>query len=403
VLWSQTGLVPAAGQAPLANPYVAARENSAAGGWAETQVVESTTQSGDATTDQVVGLQALGPATGISAAWLRVPAGSAGDRVRSARRETPTAWSYSNIAAGVTGVTRSELAFAANDAGVQAVVWIEPVNNVPQVMLRVRRIGAGGFDWTPPGAVQVATSQPASNPALAVDSAGRVIVVWRQIVNASVGELRSRTYDVSSGTFSLELPVQPNQPDMRNPRVIAIGPNQFIAVWEQASSNIYDLRGRAGNASNWIGMSSIVIDTRVEEVSGARLLAGPNDTALVLWQQADSLYASRWAGATGVWGLPAQVGAGLSGVARDLRAAGDATGRAIVAWSQAGTSGVKDLYYALVSGGTPDVTQATLLEVAAGTASAPAVAMNASGAAVVTWLQAISGQTQPDVVARVAR
>jgi hypothetical protein len=323
--------------------------------------------------------------------------------VRSARRETPTAWSYSNIAAGVTGVTRSELVFAANDAGVQAVAWIEPVNNVPQVTLRVRRIGAGGFDWTTPGAVQAATSQPASNPALAVDSAGRVMVVWRQVVNASVGELRSRTYDVSSGTYSLELPVQPNQPDMRNPRVIAIGPNQFVAVWEQASGNVYDLRGRAGNASNWIGISSTAIDTRVEEVSGARLLAGPNDTALVVWQQADGLYASRWAGATGVWGLPAQVGTGLSGVARDLRAAGDATGRAIVVWSQARTSGVKDLYYALVSGGTPDVTQATLLEVAAGTASAPAVAMNAGGAAVVTWLQAISGQTQPDVVARVAR
>ncbi|MCK7501971.1 MAG: hypothetical protein MZW92_77470 [Comamonadaceae bacterium] len=63
-------------------------------------------------------------------------------------------------------------------------------------------------------------------------------------------------------------------------------------------------------------------------MSGAQLMVGPNSTALVAWQQADTLFASLWAVATGNWSQPVQVGVGLSGVARNLRAAIDAGGDA---------------------------------------------------------------------------
>ncbi len=396
VLWSQTGLVPVAGQPALVNPYVAARENVAGDTWAATQLVESAA-AGDAATDRTLDLQAIGPATGINAAWLRSPTGTANDRVRAARRETPNGWSFGNVAAGVSGVARSELVFAANDAGAQAVAWIEPVLGVPQVQLRVRRIGVA--DWSAPaGAVQGNPAGVAANPALAMDPAGRVMIVWRQ--GTTSGELRARTFDVVNGSFSNELQVDANQPDMRSPRVIAYAANRFLAVWEQSLNGVYGLRAKRGDAANW-ALNSIRVDARSESVSGAQLLIGPNNTALAAWQQADRLFVSRWAEATGNWSQPLEVGAGLSGVARELRAAGDATGRAIVVWTQRQQTG-DDLYYALVAAGTPSVTAPTLLEVGSGSVDSPSVAMNAGGAAVVAWRQAGS-QSLPDVVARVAR
>jgi hypothetical protein len=178
VLWSQTGLVPVAGQPALVNPYVAARENVAGDTWAATQLVESAA-AGDAATDRTLDLQVSAPATGINAAWLRSPTGPANDRVRAARRETPNGWSFGNVAAGVAGVARSELVFAANDAGAQAVAWIEPVAGVPQVQLRVRRVGVA--DWSAPaGAVQGNPAGVAANPALAMDPAARAHLRCRQ-------------------------------------------------------------------------------------------------------------------------------------------------------------------------------------------------------------------------------
>lgn len=398
VLWSQVGLVPVAGQPALANPYVAARENAAAT-WAATQLIE-TAAAGDAATDQTVHLQATAPAVGISAAWLRVPAGASNDRVRAARRESANGWSFGNAAAAST-VARSALAFAGNDAGVQALAWVEPVGGVSQVQLRFRRIGAGAFDWTAPALpVQTATTVAGGQPALAVDSAGRVIIVWRQ--GTTPGQLRSRTYDVPGATYSNELGVASSLSDERNPRVIAVAANRYLVVWEQVANSVYDLRGKEGTVVAWTNLSSPV-ELRAEGVSGAQLLAGPNATALALWQQADTLFASRWSGATGNWTQAVQVGTGLSGVARDLRAAADANGNAVAVWTQRVGSANADLVYATVTGATPVVSSAALVEVEPGTVAAPAVGMAPGGAAVIAWLQTISGQANPDVIARIFR
>lgn len=398
VLWSQTGLTPVAGQPPLAATYVAARENTAASGWAATQLIESASV-GDGATDQIIDLQARAPAVGISAAWLRAPVVGSNDRVRAVRRESANGWSFGNVAAGVAGLARSELAFASNDAGVQAIAWVEPGAAVPQVQLRTRRIGVA--DWTAPALpVQTDPAIAGGQPALAIDANGLVMIAWRR--GGTAGELRARSYDVLTGVYGSDLPVSPNQPDQRNPRVVAVAANQFVVAWEQLSGGIYDLRATRGSNTSWLA-NPPAVDARAESVSGARLLAGPNAGALVLWQQADTLFASRFSAANGQWTQPVQVGAGLSGVARDLRAGVDANGNAIAVWTQTGSNGVPDLYVATVTGTVPSASTATLLETEAGSAGSPALGVNAAGNAVVAWLQSVAGQTQPNVVARVAR
>lgn len=396
VLWSQTGIVPAVGQAPLTSPHVVARENTAAG-WAATQLIEAPV-AGDAATDQVIDLQARGPAIGLSAVWLRAPGAGSNDRVRAVRRQAANDWDLVNVVSGPVGTPRSEVVIASNDSGVQAVAWVEPVAGVPQVQLRTRRIGVAG--WTAPSLpVQSDAAIAGGQPALAVDANGLVMTVWRR--GGANGELRARSYDAITNVMGDERVISTNQLDQRHPRVVAIGPNQFVAAWEQLSGTIYDLRSTRGTSAAWVA-NPPAVDARAESVGNAWLLAGPNAGALLLWQQADALFVSR-SSAGSAWSQPSQVGANLAGVARDLRAGITATGNAILVWTQRGTNGIPDLYYATVTGTVPIATEATLLETEAGAAGSPALGVNANGQAVVAWLQSVAGQTQPNLVARVAR
>jgi len=399
VLWSQTGVAAGAMQP---NAYVVARENLS-GAWAARHIVEPA-EAIDTAGDRIEHLQALAPTTGVGAAWLRKPTPPSpnDDRVRAAWRTAADVWEFGNVAAGVSGLRRSGLVFAANDAGHQALAWIEPVNGVPQVQLRVRRVGAGGSGWTAPVLpVQTNRGAVADDLALAMDPVGRAMIVWRQTAGvAAPGELRSRTFDIPSAVFSPELTLQ-DAPllDQRAPRVVALAGNRYLAVWEQASGETYDLRTREGNASNWQGVGSFTLDQRTELVSGAQLIPGPLETALVAWQQHDRLYFSRFA--IGVWSVPIEIGAGLAGQATDLRLAG-AGDRAYAVWIQRqGTA--SDLYAATIWTDGPRVAPPILLESEPASVAAPSLAMNAGGAAVVAWLQHVSGQTQPEVIARIVR
>jgi hypothetical protein len=394
VLWSQTGFVPP-GQSALAAPAVLARED-AGSGFAAPRLVEAPL-AGDAATDQVVTLTSVALASGItSAAWLRVVGG--GERIGSAGR-IGGAWQSDVAALPRAGAQRDDLAFAVNAAGQRVAAWSEVVNGVRQVVAHRWNNSVAGWSALP--AVQTATSIPGSQPAVAVDDDGRIMILWRE-GDALVGRLKSRVMPPLGTAFGTILDVDAAQTDQRAPRVVAYGPNLFVATWEQAFNNVYDLRSKAGNASNW-DLSSDLIDARTEAVSGAQLMVGPNSTALVAWQQADTLFASRWAAATGNWSQPVQVGSGLSGVARNLSATSDASGSAVLVWTQTGTSGVPDLYYATVTGTAPVASAAALLESEAGAAGAPAVAVNGTGVKAVAWLQSVAGQVQPNVVARVAR
>jgi hypothetical protein len=191
------------------------------------------------------------------------------DAVRSARRSGAGIWDARVAAAGVSGLARSELTGASNAAGVQALAWVEPVGGVPQVQLRVR--AAGAAVWTAPALpVQTSASLAGGSPALAIDSQGRVAIVWRQLVNG-VGELRSRTLDAATLVYSSELPVDSGQPDMRNPRLIAYGDNKFLVTWEQLAGTVYELRSKTGTQAAWLA-GARRIDSRVESVSAALVL-----------------------------------------------------------------------------------------------------------------------------------
>lgn len=387
VLWPQPDA-----NAP-ARLVVNARVNSATANWAATDLVEALTID-DGPNDAIAALQAAAPASGITALWLRQRP-SAGDAVRSVTRDA-NAWTPLAVPLP-PAVAASELALAANLDGVQAAAWVQDAGGTPQVVLSVRRPAVGG--WSPTPIFMQTPGAPAGRqPAVAVDPAGVVLVVWRQ--GEPAGRLFSRTYDPVSDRPGLVLEVNPpvTLNDMRNPRALALDLNSYLVTWEQADgSGFYSLQSKTGTAFAWPGTAADV-DRRFESASGSLLLTGPSQSAQALWQQAGTLFVARFA--LGQWSEPAQIGATLTGSSSDLRAAIDGAGNAIAVWLQRPAGGaVADLYAASLPPGVAPLA-AQLLENDAADAAAPALAMNSSGTAVVAWRQAQATQTSPSLVAR---
>jgi hypothetical protein len=205
-----------------------------------------------------------------------------------------------------------------------------------------------------------------------------------------------------SDTLGLVLEVNPavTLNDMRNPRALALGRNSYLVTWEQADgSGFHSLQSKTGNALAWLA-NPAEVDARTEGVSGSLLLAGPSQSALVLWQQAGTLFIARFGFASGLWSQPAQIGEALTGGSSDLRAAVDGVGNAIAVWLQRPVGGgAADLYAASLPAGVSPLA-AQLLESDAAEAATPALAMNAGGTAVVAWRQVQATQTSPSLVAR---
>jgi len=234
------------------------------------------------------------------------------------------------------------------------------------------------------------------------------VVVWRQVgVGAAVGLLRARTYDAASVVpLGTELPIDPANSisDTRNPRVAVLAANQFVVTWEQANAGAtaYDLRSTRGTSATWLAFPAS-LEVRVETVSDARLVAGPNQTALALWRQNGTLYLGRLA--SGIWSQPVQVGANLTGTSLEPHLAADGSGNAILVWVQQPVSGtVNNLYYAYFTAQGGGVSAATAVAAdAVNSQSAPSLDVNPAGAAIVAWLQSVGGQATPDVLATLVR
>ncbi|MEW5878872.1 MAG: hypothetical protein AB1761_00340 [Pseudomonadota bacterium] len=392
VFWGQTGLT----GAPAGVPAVGAATNTTGDTWSAAELVESLSVQTDASSDALRELSALAPVTGAVALWRRER--SAGDSIRSARREAAT-WATEDVGSAPAGA--SSLVFAANDAGIQAAAWVESVGGVPQIYVSTRKLSVG--TWAPKLALQQNTVVAGSSPTVAIDSDGRVMVLWVEGV-APNGKIRARGTDLDAGAWGNVVFVDSQQLDARNPRVAALSGGEFLAVWEErdVGSSVYSARATTGNRTAWVANSRLIEQNTSAPVADVRLATGPQGTVYAVFTQANGLWLNRYSGTQ--WDTAAtQIGASIGGAAKQPQIAVDRTGNAVVVWVNTPTTGNDDLYYAYRPAGTGQMSEAFRLENEAGAAVSPAVAMSPNGAAVVAWLQSVANQTNPNVVARVFR
>ena len=185
-------------------------------------------------------------------------------------------------------------------------------------------------EWETPAAIETDDTGNAQQPSIAVNAAGEAVAVWMQ-PGGGVG--------------------------------INIWANRFTPAggWGTAQ-RISDGQGGAQ------GAQAVAIDA--------------SGHAIAVWQQADDIWANRYTPGNG-WGTPVVIDVG-SGSAGNPQIGMDASGNALVVWWQraGGRINVEAARYIVGAGwGNP----ATLDSDDTGDVSAPQVAVNAAGNAVVAW------------------
>lgn len=405
VLWAQAGLPIAPGSTrPV--PDVGARESTSGDTWTSAELINGSLSGSDQSGDQIRSL-AVAPGLagfGANAGWHRVRVGTgASDVIQSARREG-AGWSSLPVAVAPAGVTIRDAVIASNGLQTEAAAWVEtPSLGVAQVQVSVRAFGVG---WGPKFAVQTNAFAAGSQPAVAIDPAGNVMVLWREGA-AGAGIVWSRRLLAGAGWGNAVAVDGLLRPDGTAPQVVAIGTDRFMAAWLEADGGGAgrNLRAKPWSGAAWQGLNAAALEGNVATVSEPRLIALPGGSALAMWQQGDALHWNRYAGSIGQWLIsPLTVAGGTLGDGAP-RLAADDDGRVFAAWLRAsGTSPTDLLVATLAPNGTAFSTPVSA-RLGPGAVSNPTLAVSSAspGSVVLAWQQAVAGQAEPDLLARLWR
>lgn len=402
VVWAQAGFPIPGSVLTRVVPDVGAAESRAGEAWSAAELINGSTSLQDQAADSLADL-AVSPgrgSAGAQAAWRRVRTGSsAADVLLSARREG-VGWSPASIAAEPAGVSFGTLRVASNGLGTDAAVWVETLGGLSQVQLSVR---SPGTSWGPKRAVQTNALASGTEPAVAVDENGTVMVLWRQGA-AGAGEVWARRFPFdgsSTSPFSVDgaLP-----PDSGSPEVIATAADRFMATWLRTEQDgvTRSLRAREAIGGIWFGTGARPLEFQDLSVDEVHLAALPGAGALAVWRQGGALKWSRFAG--GAWlNVPLDVDGGATGEASPQLAT-DATGRAFVAWLRR-VGAVDDLLVATLAPLGDRFSEPQSARRGDGSAAHPALAVvpEGTGSVVLAWRQSVPGQPEPDLLARLWR
>jgi hypothetical protein len=402
VVWAQAGFPIPGSALTRVVPDVGAAESRAGEAWSAAELINGSTSLQDQAADSLVDL-AVSPgrgSAGAQAAWRRVrTASSAADVLLSARREG-VGWSPASIAAEPAGVSFGTLRVASNGLGTDAAVWVETLGGLSQVQLSVR---SPGTSWGPKRAVQTNALASGTEPAVAVDETGTVMVLWRQGA-AGAGVVWARRFPSDGSSTSPFAVDGGSPPDSGSPEVIATAADRFMATWLRTEQDgvTRSLRAREAVGGVWPqGARPLELeDLSVDEV---QLAALPGGSAMAVWRQGRALKWSRYAVVGGWFITPLDVDGGVTGAAAP-RLATDATGRAFVAWLRR-AGAVDDLLVATLPPLGDRFSDPQSARLGDGSASLPALAVvpEGAGSVVIAWRQSVAGQTEPDLLARLWR
>lgn len=232
---------------------------------------------------------------------------------------------------------------------------------------------------------------------LAMDaSSGRAAVLWAQASDTSTSAAWSRHFDPAGGWT----PVQALSTPTGRVAVMSVGldlQGNAVATWSQLDGSRFNIWGARGSAAGTWGTAQLI--ENVDELSridgNPRIAVAPQGDAVVVWQASGGTLANRgtWTNrytAGGGWGTASQLVSVSGGSAPDI--AMDANGNAVMVWTQIDVVSATEMY-ALVQAkryqaGAWGAPLQVARELGANSVlSTVHVEMNAAGAALVVWGQ----------------
>jgi hypothetical protein len=236
------------------------------------------------------------------------------------------------------------------------------------------------------------TSLEGTNPALAVDSAGKVTAVWieRPIVGNTNLVAASLT---PAGGWTAPATAYASATSVLAVRLAVDGNGNAIVLYQQgvggASPNVLAIRYSSATGT-WSGPTTLDIDVEAAIQNPIALAMDTAGNAIAMWEYVKStggkeMRYSRFTPAGG-WTPKAAIDLGTGADSANSPTLGfDSAGNAVAVWAQTGSAGnnIASARYVPATGWT--ATQ--VIEVASANTSEPWVAVNATGEATAVWLQ----------------
>jgi hypothetical protein len=381
VLWDVWGGPPA-----LFLPRVT---RSAASGWSAPVDLETTPA-----THQSFSLKLTGQGASQVVIWSTLGPGN------SALRSSSFASNWSAPIDLPSDRVAGPIALATNRAGLSMAAWVEETNAGRLRLVASTLAGIG--PWSAPVVIDpdvVLADGFEVAPALALDEQGASAVLWVRALpgaaQGSPGRVFSASKPAGSVSWSAGTPVDLGLGASHQPRIVTIGPNRFVAAWEQTIDGRRSILGTHFTALRWEHPALLENDDRGD--AGAIALAGNQaGTALVAWTQSTgdnsyTVWSTRFA--AGTWSSAgAPIVPQVSGTVRGQpNVAMDSAGNGIASWGNYSLNGGHGFVeYSHLQAGASRWTTPVALSDQDVAGDVPALSMNSDGAAVIAWCSRVA-------------
>jgi len=247
---------------------------------------------------------------------------------------------------------------------------------------------ASSTGWGVAQLVETEDSEFAMYPEVAVDGSGNAVAVWYQFDNTRLN-IWSNRYVVGSGWGVAELIETNDSGSAGWPQVSVDSPGNAIAVWEQDDGTRYNVwSNRYAVGTGW-GTAELIETDDSGNAWDVRVSEDASGNAFAVWSQNDgvrfNIMSNRYVVGSG-WGVADLVETDDSGNATDPELSVEASGNAIVVWSQydGATFNIRSSRFPVGTGwGTAEFVETDDSE----DAKNPMVSLDSSGTATAVWFQ----------------
>ncbi|SIO05878.1 Uncharacterized conserved protein [Singulisphaera sp. GP187] len=252
-----------------------------------------------------------------------------------------------------TANDQTNSAVAMNPDGDFVVTWVN--GSGANADVHFQRYNASG---TPQGSETVANTTTAGaqlSPSVGIDSAGKFVIVWQDSSgrDGNLNGVVGRRFDASGAAITGEFVVNTTTTGRQDfPSIAMNASGNFFVTWRADGVGADDIFARGFNASGVaLGNDFRVNTTTANSQTLPAVAIDPQGNALVVWQSAlgqdgsgDGVYAQQF-GPTGVpSGSEFRVNSTVAGNQNQPAVAVDATGRAIVVWQDQDQEGAGNGY-----------------------------------------------------------
>lgn len=272
---------------------------------------------------------------------------------------------------------------AAGPNGSAIAVWYETSASSSPIWASRFSIDSG---WGSAQAIQSNTSGRAYDPRVAMDSSGNAMAVWRQF-SGFVYDIWANSYRVDAGWGTAELIEHDDAGSALGADVAFDGTGVATALWYQSDGFVDSIwSNRFTPSMGW--ETAVPIETQNESAQNPHVAADAMGNAVVVWDQPNinstHIWANRYVVGVG-WGTETLLEQNTANRASLPRVAVNSSGYAWAAWTQGdgSTSRIWVCQFAPSSGWG----NATIIDAGTGSAASPAIGVDESGNALVTWMQ----------------